>query len=81
MFQGEIFKTKGIHELKLYNQKPLHIHCKCIKCNTMVDIDDAEINSEYLKINQKVMQKCGLDITDANFILLGICDKCKSANP
>ncbi|MFT4145837.1 MAG: transcriptional repressor [Mobilitalea sp.] len=68
------------YELKLYNQKPLHIHCKCSKCNSMVDIDDTEINSEYLKINQKVMQKYDLDITDANFILSGLCDRCKSTN-
>lgn len=43
----------------------------------MVDIDDVDINLDYIKLNQKVEQKRGLEVKDANIKLLGLCKKCK----
>ena len=41
------------YELKIYSKKPLHIHFKCSNCNAIIDIDDADINLDYIKLNQK----------------------------
>ncbi|WP_416388749.1 Fur family transcriptional regulator [Lacrimispora saccharolytica] len=65
------------YELKIFSRKPLHIHFKCSNCNAMVDIDDVDINLDYIKLNQRVEQKKGLEVKDANITLLGLCKKCK----
>jgi Fe2+ or Zn2+ uptake regulation protein len=65
------------YELKIYSRKPLHIHFKCTSCNIMIDIDDVDINLDYIKLNQKVEQKRGLEVKDANITLLGLCKKCR----
>lgn len=83
-----LFKNLGIvkeipmdgvkyYELKIYSKKPLHIHFKCSSCNALTDIDYADINLDYIKLNQKVEIKMGLIVNDANITLLGLCKKCK----
>lgn len=64
------------YEQKIYSRKPLHIHFKCSNCNVMIDIDDVDIVLDYIKLNQRVEQKRGLEIKDANITLLGLCKKC-----
>ena len=63
------------YELKIFSRKPLHIHFKCSNCNVMVDIDDVDINLDYIKLSQRVEQKKGLEVKDANITLLGLCKK------
>lgn len=65
------------YELKIYSGKPLHIHFKCSRCNVVIDIDDTDINLEYIKLNQKVEQKSGLEVKDVNITLVGLCKKCQ----
>lgn len=65
------------YELKIYSKKPLHIHFKCSNCNVIIDIDDADINLDYIKLNQKVEMKRELEVNDANITLLGLCKKCR----
>ena len=65
------------YELKIYSKKPLHIHFKCSNCNVIIDIDDAEINLDYIKLNQKVEMKRELEVNDVNITLLGLCKKCR----
>lgn len=65
------------YELKIYSKKPLHIHFKCSNCNVIIDIDDADINLDYIKLNQKVEMKRELEVNDVNITLLGLCKKCK----
>jgi Fur family ferric uptake transcriptional regulator len=65
------------YELKIYSSKPLHIHFKCSNCNTIIDIDDTDINLDYIKLNQKVEMKRELEVNDANITLLGLCKKCR----
>lgn len=65
------------YELKLFGKKPLHINFKCTNCNTMADIDDTETNLDYIRLNQKVENKMGLEVNDANIILLGVCENCR----
>lgn len=65
------------YELKIYSRKPLHIHFKCSNCNTIIDIDDTDINLDYIKLNQKVEMKKELEVNDANITLLGLCKKCR----
>lgn len=65
------------YELKLYGKKPLHIHFKCTNCNTVTDIDDTEINLNYIRLNQKVENKIGLEVSDVNITLLGLCKDCR----
>ena len=65
------------YELKIYSKKPLHIHFKCSNCNVIIDIDDADINLDYIKLNQKVEMKRELEVNDVNITLLGLCKKCR----
>lgn len=65
------------YELKLFGKKPLHIHFKCMNCNAMTDIDDTETNLDYIRLNQKVEHKMGLEVNDANITLLGLCKECR----
>ena len=64
------------YELKIYSKKPLHIHFKCSNCSVIIDIDDADINLDYIKLNQKVEIKRELEVNDVNITLLGLCKKC-----
>lgn len=65
------------YELKIYSKKPLYIHFKCSNCNVIIDIDDADINLDYIKLNQKVEMKRELEVNDVNITLLGLCKKCR----
>lgn len=65
------------YELKLFGKKSLHIHFKCTNCNAMTDIDDTETNLDYIRLNQKVEHKMGLEVNDVNIILLGLCKECR----
>lgn len=49
-----------------------HYHFKCMKCNSIIDIND----SDYIvKIPESISKK--FDILDSKIIFEGICDKCK----
>lgn len=83
----EIFADLGIvkeinidgvsyYEQKLYGKKPLHIHLKCIKCNSIIDINDKEAVIAYLKLNRTVEENNKIQINDIDIMFLGICPKC-----
>jgi hypothetical protein len=42
----------------------------------MIDIDDTDINLDYIKLNLKVEQRKGIIVSDANITLLGLCNTC-----
>ncbi|SHK38081.1 Fur family transcriptional regulator [Tepidibacter formicigenes] len=65
------------YELKMYGKKPLHIHFQCVKCNSVIDIDDNNLNLQYLKIGREIEDKNNVDIYDIDIMLVGVCDKCK----
>ena len=65
------------YEKKIFSANPLHIHFKCSKCNSIIDIDDVDLNLEYIKLNSKVEKENNLEIHDMNIMLVGLCDKCK----
>lgn len=65
------------YEMKIFSGKPLHIHFKCSKCNSIIDIDSKDLNLEYIKLNKKVEEEKDLEIDDVNIMLLGVCSKCK----
>lgn len=76
--------VKGIHdngmnlyELKIFSGSPLHIHFKCFKCHSIIDINDSQINIEYLKLNRLVERNLKSVVYDANIMLLGLCEKCR----
>ena len=83
----EIFADLGIvkeinidgvcyYEQKLYSRKPLHIHFKCIRCNSIIDINDIEAVIAYLKLNKKIEENNKIQIHDIDIMLSGICTKC-----
>jgi len=65
------------YELKLFGNKPLHVHFKCTSCNAVIDIDDTETNLKYNILNRNVENKIGLEVNDANIILVGLCKSCR----
>lgn len=65
------------YEMKLFSGKPLHMHFKCSKCGSIIDIDNKDLNLEYIKLNQKVEEENNLDVFDVNIMLIGTCSKCK----
>lgn len=42
------------YEMKIFSSNPLHIHFKCSKCNSVIDINNKSLNLEYIKLNKKV---------------------------
>lgn len=65
------------YELKIYSKKPLHIHFKCTNCNSIIDVDDSNINLEFIKINNYIEKTKNVNINDINIILVGLCSKCR----
>ncbi|AOR24153.1 Fur family transcriptional regulator [Clostridium taeniosporum] len=65
------------YEIKIFSGDPLHIHFKCSKCNSIIDIEDKDLNLDYIKLNRKIEEKNNLEIDDLNIMLIGICSKCK----
>jgi Fe2+ or Zn2+ uptake regulation protein len=64
------------YEQKLFSKKPLHIHFKCDKCDSIIDIDDKEAIFEYIKLNNMIEEHNKIQIHDMDIMLLGICQKC-----
>lgn len=70
----------SFYEIKIFSKKPLHIHFKCLKCNSIIDINDindATLYLEYLKLNRRVEENTNLEIYDANIMLIGLCNECR----
>lgn len=65
------------YEIKIFSGNPLHIHFKCSKCDSIIDIDDKYLNLEYIKLNKRIEEKNNLEVADLNIMLIGICSKCK----
>jgi len=65
------------YEMKIFSGKPLHIHLKCTKCGSIIDIDDKYLNLEYLKLNNLIEGKNNLTISDVNIMLVGLCSDCR----
>jgi Fe2+ or Zn2+ uptake regulation protein len=43
----------------------------------MIDIDDTDINLDYIKLNLKVEHRKGIIVSDVNITLLGLCNTCR----
>lgn len=65
------------YEMKIFSGKPLHIHFKCIKCNSIIDIDNNSLALDYLRLNNKIEKENNLIVSDANIMLIGLCTKCR----
>jgi Fe2+/Zn2+ uptake regulation proteins len=65
------------YEMKIFSGKPLHIHFKCIKCNSIMDIDNKSLELDYLRLNNKIEKENNLIVSDANIMLIGLCSKCR----
>ena len=48
-----------------------------INCNDIIDIDDSNINLEFIKLNNYIEKIKNIDIKDTNIVLVGICSKCR----
>ncbi|AKA67602.1 transcriptional repressor [Clostridium drakei] len=65
------------YEMKMFSGKPLHIHFKCVKCNSIIDIDNKFLELDYLKLNSKIEKENNLIVSDADIMLIGLCNKCR----
>lgn len=65
------------YEIKIFSGKPLHVHFKCDKCNSIIDVDNLEQDFSYIKLNKKIEEKNDLEIYDVDIMLKGLCSKCK----
>lgn len=68
---------RSYYELKLFSKNPLHIHFKCFKCNSIIDIDSQDLNLDYLKLNKKIEIGSNVEIYDSNIMFVGLCSKCR----
>lgn len=64
-------------ELKIFSKDPFHIHFKCFRCNSIIDIKSKSINMDCLKLKDKVENEKNLDIYDIDVMFTGLCSKCK----
>ncbi|KKY00568.1 Fur family transcriptional regulator [Paraclostridium benzoelyticum] len=65
------------YEMKIFSQNPFHIHFKCSKCGSIIDINNKDININYIGIIRKVEEEENFVIDDSDIMFKGICDKCK----
>lgn len=65
------------YEMKIFSGKPLHIHFKCYKCNSIIDIDSQNLNFDYLKLNKRIEEESNVEIYDSDIMFLGVCKKCR----
>ena len=65
------------YEIKIFSKNPFHIHFKCFKCNSIIDINNKDINLNCLDLKQKVESVNNLDIYDINIMFTGLCKSCK----
>ncbi|EDK32684.1 Fur2 [Clostridium kluyveri DSM 555] len=65
------------YEIKIFSGKPLHVHFKCDKCNSIIDVDNLEQDLSYIKLNKKIEEKNDVEIYDVDIMLKGLCSKCK----
>ncbi|WP_353893496.1 Fur family transcriptional regulator [Proteinivorax hydrogeniformans] len=66
------------YELKIYTQKPSHIHFKCAKCNDIIDI--SKNTEKYLQLIQTLKNEQEVTIWDINTTLTGICKNCREGD-
>lgn len=65
------------YEMKIFSKNPFHIHFKCSKCGSIIDINNKDINIDYIGIIRKVELEEHFEIEDSDIMFKGICDKCK----
>lgn len=65
------------YEMKIFSRKPLHIHFKCFKCNSIIDVESQNLNFDYLKLNKRVEAENALEIYDSDIMFTGVCSKCR----
>lgn len=75
--QEVIIKDTTYYELKLFGQKPLHLHLKCQCCQRLVDLDHVRINTQLLNLFQQMERVFQVTIEDSNLLLIGLCPQCK----
>ncbi|AKN31567.1 Fur family transcriptional regulator [Clostridium carboxidivorans P7] len=63
--------------MKIFSAKPCILHFKCIKCNSIIDIDNKSLELDYLKLNSKIEKENNLIVSDADIMLIGLCNKCR----
>lgn len=72
-----IIDNINYYEMKIFNPKPLNIYFKCSRCNKVIDIDDKNLNLEYIKLNKKVEEENNLEANAVDIMLIGLCSTCK----
>ncbi|MEN2256689.1 Fur family transcriptional regulator [Paraclostridium benzoelyticum] len=65
------------YEMKIFSKNPFHIHFKCSKCGSIIDINNKDINIDYIGIIRKIELEENFEIEDSDIMFKGICDKCK----
>ncbi|MCU9807782.1 MAG: Fur family transcriptional regulator [Paraclostridium dentum] len=65
------------YEMKIFSKNPFHIHFKCSKCGSIIDINNKDINIDYIGIIRKIELEEKFEIEDSDIMFTGICDKCK----
>ncbi len=69
--------TNNYYKMKIFSGKPLHIHFKCYKCNSIIDIDSQNLNFDYLKLNKRIEEESNVEIYDSDIMFIGLCSKCR----
>lgn len=69
--------STSYYEMKIYRNKPLHIHFKCTECGKLLDIE-SRWDFEYIKLNHEIEESCDLEIHDVDILFKGICEDCKN---
>lgn len=71
----------NFYELKMFGKKPLHIHFKCNNCEELIDIDDNDLNIEFINLSHYIEDNNDLEILDTDILFKGICNNCKEKHP
>lgn len=65
------------YEMKMFSRNPFHVHLKCNRCGSIIDIDTKAFSLDYIKLNEKIEKSNSIEIFDTDIMFMGLCSKCK----
>jgi len=77
IIQEIMIKGKSYYEINKHSKKDLHIHFKCTRCHSIIDIDYNNLNCQCHNLNDSVESNYNMVVFDSSIMLIGLCDKCR----
>jgi Fur family ferric uptake transcriptional regulator len=65
------------YELKIFSEKCLHVHLKCLECGKIFDYDDQKLIIKLLDEKDEIEKRYDFIVNNISIIFNGLCKKCR----